>query len=102
METVMSTRRACLGILLVATATVGCATSNDDPARRWMAAMDARPPEEQVPNWPEIRALMMREPPKVGESAPDFELALSDGGGTVRLSEFEPTRPVVLIFGSWT
>jgi peroxiredoxin len=40
--------------------------------------------------------------PKVGEQAPDFELGLADGKGTVRLSDFAGKRPVALIFGSYT
>lgn len=40
--------------------------------------------------------------PRVGETAPDFELELHDGSGTVRLSSFRNVRPVVLIFGSLT
>ncbi|MHC4992547.1 MAG: hypothetical protein ACYTGC_16370 [Planctomycetota bacterium] len=80
----------------------GCAAAPGDPAAEWIVEMDSRPPEEQVPNWPEIRALMMREAPKVGDDAPDFELETRDGRGTIRLSEFQEARPVVLIFGSWT
>ena len=40
--------------------------------------------------------------PKVGEVGPDFELALHSGDGTVQLSSFRGSRPVVLIFGSIT
>lgn len=40
--------------------------------------------------------------PKVGDMAPDFELADSDGRHTVRLSSFRGKRPVALIFGSFT
>ena len=35
----------------------------------------------------------------VGDVAPDFELPLLDGGGTVRLSE---RLPAALVFGSFT
>ncbi len=81
-----------------------CASSskNEDVAAGFMAEMDALPPEEQVPNWDNTRALMMRRAPQPGEVAPDFELESRDGGGTIRLSEFAESRPVVLIFGSWT
>jgi hypothetical protein len=81
-----------------------CASSNqnEDVAAGFMAEMDARPPEEQVPNWDHTRTLMMRPAPQVGDAAPDFELESRDGGGTIRLSEFAEARPVVLIFGSWT
>ena len=44
----------------------------------------------------------MNNHPKIGEAAPDFDLALHDGSGRVRLSQFRGDRPVVLIFGSIT
>ncbi|HZO98618.1 MAG TPA: hypothetical protein VFB42_14755 [Gaiellaceae bacterium] len=37
-----------------------------------------------------------------GDPAPDFELPLADGGGTLRLSELAAERPVALVFGSFT
>ena len=37
--------------------------------------------------------------PKVGDLAPDFELADPTGTKTARLSEFRGRRPVALIFG---
>jgi hypothetical protein len=37
-----------------------------------------------------------------GEVAPDFELALIDGKGQVRLSSLVEERPVALVFGSYT
>ena len=42
--------------------------------------------------------------PKIGtgDAAPDFELPLVDGGGTVRLAELNAGRPVALVFGSFT
>ncbi len=40
--------------------------------------------------------------PRVGESAPDFELHDSNGENPVRLSEFKGEKPVALIFGSFT
>jgi hypothetical protein len=39
---------------------------------------------------------------KVGDPAPDFELARLDGKGKVKLSSFQGRQPVVLIFGSYT
>jgi len=38
----------------------------------------------------------------VGQEAPDFDLATRDGGSRVRLSALRGSRPVVLIFGSYT
>ena len=49
-------------------------------------------------------AMMKREEraPKVGETAPDFELPVLHGDGkSVRLSDLRG-RPVALIFGSYT
>ncbi|MBW8012755.1 MAG: hypothetical protein FVQ83_16175 [Chloroflexi bacterium] len=40
--------------------------------------------------------------PKVGELAPDFELKDVDGQNPIRLSSFQNTKPVALIFGSYT
>lgn len=40
--------------------------------------------------------------PKVGETAPNFELTDVTGTQTVRLSDFRGKRPVVLLFGSFT
>jgi hypothetical protein len=37
-----------------------------------------------------------------GEPAPDFELPTLDHSARVRLSSFRGSRPVVLVFGSYT
>ena len=37
-----------------------------------------------------------------GDMAPDFELATVDHSGTVKLSSFRGSRPVALVFGSYT
>ena len=95
-------RRACSGLVVALLGLVGCARDADKFAKQWMAEMDAKPPEERVPNWDHIRAMMMREPPKVGDPAPDFALKTRDGTETIRLSQFRDDRPVVIIFGSWT
>ena len=39
---------------------------------------------------------------RVGQAAPDFELPTVDGSARVRLSSFRGSRPVVLVFGSYT
>ncbi len=39
---------------------------------------------------------------EVGQPAPDFRLARSDGGGEVGLADFRGGKPVVLVFGSIT
>lgn len=38
----------------------------------------------------------------VGDAAPDFELPTVDKSATVRLSSLRGSKPVVLIFGSYT
>ena len=40
--------------------------------------------------------------PKVGEIAPDFGLLDANGQNPVRLSDFRQTKPVALVFGSFT
>ena len=40
--------------------------------------------------------------PKVGETAPDFELRDTNGDNPIRLSSFLSNKPVALIFGSFT
>jgi peroxiredoxin len=40
--------------------------------------------------------------PKVGDMAPDFELADVGGQHRARLSDFHGQQPVVLVFGSFT
>ena len=40
--------------------------------------------------------------PKVGDTAPDFELADVDGENPVRLSDYRGRKPVALVFGSFT
>ena len=101
-----STRLAPVGLALALLPMTGCATNRDpDPgdfATRWIAEMDRRPPEERVPNWDEIRSLMMRPAPAVGDAAPVFALEMDDGTGTVRLAQLHANKPVVLVFGSWT
>jgi peroxiredoxin len=38
----------------------------------------------------------------VGDAAPDFTLSTLDSVGSVRLSSFRGSKPVVLVFGSYT
>jgi hypothetical protein len=40
--------------------------------------------------------------PKAGEPAPDFCLNDASGQHSVRLSDFRGTKPVALVFGSFT
>ena len=84
----------------------GCASApekqEEDMAARYIAAMDAKPPEERVPDWDETKRLMLRSAPAVGDEAPDFELPREDGTGSARLSALWSEKPVVLVFGSYT
>ena len=81
---------------------VGCAMSDEQIAAEFIAYMDAKLPEERVPNWETTKALMLRKAPSVGEEAPDFTLETRDGSESIRLSQFKCDRPVVLMLGSWT
>jgi len=58
---------------------------------------------DDVMSSPEYRGLMTASVAE-GDHAPDFELPLIDGGGTVRLSALvaEGPGPVALVFGSYT
>ncbi len=98
----LSKRFVCSVLVIALVSIVGCAPNGDEYAKRWIAEMDAKPPEERVPNWENTRAMMMRETPAVGDKAPDFTLETCGGGETIRLSQFQHQRAVVLIFGSWT
>ena len=40
--------------------------------------------------------------PKVGDTAPDFQLLDVHGENPVRLSEYQGIKPVALVFGSFT
>jgi len=40
--------------------------------------------------------------PGAGDAAPDFELYDTKGEKTIRLSDFRGSKPVALIFGSYT
>lgn len=40
--------------------------------------------------------------PRLGDSAPDFELRDIQGEDSIRLSSFRDDKPVALIFGSFT
>lgn len=50
------------------------------------------------PMWAKARAGTV----KPGDLAPDFTLERQDHQGRVRLSELRGSRPVVLVFGSYT
>ena len=78
------------------------ADQTEDPAARFIRMMDGAPPEQRVPNWERVKALMLRRAPEVGEPAPDFMLSTLGGPDQIRLSEYRPGQPKFLIFGSYT
>jgi hypothetical protein len=66
--------------------------------------INAMPPEqrERLLEAQKFMAQRDAQAPEVGDAAPDFELAVLDGGGaTVRLSDLRG-QSVGLIFGSYT
>lgn len=73
-----------------------------DPVAGFIERQDSLPPDQRVPDWDRTRRLMLRRAPAVGEAAPDFTLAALDGSGDIRRSAFHESRPLVLIFGSFT
>lgn len=73
-----------------------------DPALEFLAQVDAAPADQRPPNWEDVKRLMARRAPGVGEPAPDFELATPDGKSRIRRSAFAAGRPLVLNFGSFT
>jgi hypothetical protein len=92
------------GMIAVALSAAWCGVVavRDDPARKFIEEMDKAPAEERVPHWEQVKTLMARVAPAVGDSAPDFSLKTLDGKATVTLSSFKGEKPVVLIFGSYT
>lgn len=81
---------------------MGSACQPNDPVAMFIKQQDGLPPEQRVPDWERTKRLMLRKAPAVGDVAPDFALATLDGSQTIRMSEFHESRPLVLIFGSFT
>ncbi len=80
--------------------TSGCQTG--DPARHFIADMDRKPESSHPVGWEEVKRLMARPAPAVGQTAPDFTLTTLDGTETLTRSVYQEHRPLVLIFGSFT
>jgi hypothetical protein len=96
-----------LGLVGLATlygaACAGIYTAMCQPPERFGAIMSHVPDVAFLilpfrPFWMSARAGSL----KVGDAAPDFELPALDHGRTVRLSSEYRSKPVVLIFGSYT
>jgi hypothetical protein len=96
-----------VGLGLVATlygvACVGIYTAMCQPPERFGAIMSHVPDFAFMilpfrPFWMSARAGSLH----VGDSAPDFELPTIDHSRTVKLSSEYASKPVVLIFGSYT
>lgn len=94
--------RICLSLVAVALLAGIVACRPGDRAMYFIAHVDSLPPDERPPDWEQTRSLMLRLAPYEGEPAPDFALQLKDSETTIRLSEYHPDRPRVLIFGSYT
>ena len=88
---------------LYGVACAGIYTAMCQPPERFGAIMSHVPDVAFLilpfrPFWMSARAGSLN----VGDAAPDFELPTLDHKNTVRLSSEYPSRPVVLIFGSYT
>ena len=90
-------------VLLYGVACAGIYTAMCQPPERFGAIMQHVPDFAFMilpfrPFWMSARAGSL----KVGDAAPDFELPTLDHSRTVKLSSEYPSKPVVLIFGSYT
>ena len=92
-----------LVVLLYGVACAGIYTAMCQPPERFGAIMQHVPDFAFMilpfrPFWMSARAGNLR----VGDAAPDFELPTLDHKRTVKLSSEHASKPVVLIFGSYT
>lgn len=81
-------------------AVAGCMTG--DPADKMIQMVDQSPPEKRPPDWDTTRSLMMRPSPSVGDVAPDFTLKTANGDQSITRTKYQPGKPQVLVFGSFT
>ncbi|HET9320373.1 MAG TPA: hypothetical protein VFO27_11375 [Bryobacteraceae bacterium] len=89
--------------LVYAVACLGIYAAMRQPPERFGAIMTRVPDAALVvlpfrPLWMSARAGTLQ----VGDAAPDFDLPTLDRSRNIRLSSEYPTKPVVLIFGSYT
>jgi hypothetical protein len=73
-----------------------------DPAASFNAKMDQAPPEKRPKGWEQIKQLIARPAPAVGQAAPDFTLPALNGTNEINRAAHQDGRPLVLIFGSFT
>ena len=90
-------------VLVYATATAGLYAAMRQPPERFGAIMAHVPGVAMMvlpfkPLWMSARAGTL----DVGDQAPDFSLRPLHGDGPVTLSQEYKSKPVVLIFGSYT
>jgi hypothetical protein len=90
-------------VVLYGVACAGIYTAMCQPPERFGAIMSHVPDLAFMilpfrPFWMSARAGKL----KVGDAAPDFELPTVDHQHSVKLSSEYPSKPVVLIFGSYT
>jgi len=89
-----------LGWSLILLVAAGCQTG--DPSHHFIADMDRKPEASRPVGWEEVKRLMARPAPAVGQPAPDFTLPTAEGTETLTRSVYQQGRPLVLIFGSFT
>ena len=89
-------------LVLLGVVAVICGCSSQDPAAKFIQSMDQAPPQERPPHWERTKALMTRRAPAVGEPAPDFTLRTVDGQTSITRSTHQDSKPLVLVFGSFT
>ena len=63
---------------------------------------DAPTPERLLRGFFSSELGSLKEGPKLGETAPNFELTTQDGARTIRLKDWVGKKPIVLIFGNFT
>ncbi|HWL92581.1 MAG TPA: hypothetical protein VNT79_03520 [Phycisphaerae bacterium] len=89
-----------VALLICILSALGCQPA--DPMDSFVKQQESLPPDQRVPDWEKTKTLMSRRAPAVGEAAPDFTLATLEGSRTIRRSAFHESRPLVLLFGSFT
>lgn len=79
-----------------------CRSNEQNPAAAFFAKQESLPPEQRVPEWERVKALMSRPVPAVGDAAPDFTLPTLKGDAEITRSAHQEGNPLLMIFGSYT